>query len=125
MKQVLIFCVGLVAGALILYALGFRKESTVREKIAQELIEGLSNNFADREATVEYIEIKGKKGNMTLYTGMTKDSVQRLVGKADEVNYYKLGNTNYEKWGYKMKNSYVSDLDISFRDGRLEGVRQY
>ena len=65
MKQFLIFVGGMVVGALLLYAIGFRKESSVREQIARELIEKLSHNFASQEAEVQYIEVKGKKGNVT------------------------------------------------------------
>jgi hypothetical protein len=126
MKQFLIFIGGMVAGALLLYAIGFRTENLVKEQLRQELVETLSQNLANlnQAAEVQYIEVKGKKGNVTLHTGMLKDSVQMLVGKPDEVDLNKIGNTNYEKWGYKLKNKYISDLDIDFKDGKLEGVRQ-
>lgn len=109
-----------------MYAIGFRTESSVKEKLRQQLIEAVSQNLTNlnQEAEVEYIEIKGKKGNVTLYTGMPKDSVRMLVGKPDEVDLNKIAGTNYEKWGYKLKNKYISDLDIDFRDGKLDGVRQ-
>jgi hypothetical protein len=68
--------------------------------------------------------VTGKKGNVTLHTGMSKDSVQILVGKPDEINLNEMLNTYYEKWGYKLKNEYISDLDIDFEDGKLKGVRQ-
>jgi hypothetical protein len=126
MKHFLIFLGGMVAGALLLYAIGFRTESAVKQKLRRQLIEAVSDNLQNlnQETEVEYIEIKGKKGNVTLHTGMPKDSVQMLVGKADKVDLYKIGYTNYEKWGYKLKNKYISDLDIEFKDGKLEGVRQ-
>lgn len=126
MKQFLIFIGGMVAGALLLYAIGFRTENSVKEQLRQELIETVSQNLAslNQEAEVQYIEVKGKKGNVTLHTGMVKDSVQMLVGKPDEIDLYKVGHTNFEKWGYKLKNKYISDLDIDFEDGKLEGVRQ-
>lgn len=106
MKKFLIFIGGFVAGILVtvfvLYIISI----------------GISSN------SIQYIEIKGKKGNVTLYTGMPKDSVQMLVGKPDEVDLHSAGGTTFENWGYKMKNKYVSDLDIDFVDGKLEGVRQ-
>ena len=123
MKQFLIFIGGMAAGALILYAIGFRKESSVREQIAQELIEKLSDNFANQEAEVQYIEVKGKKGNVTLHTGMTKDSVRILVGKPDNVELRSYGNA-LEDWGYKIRNNYVPDLEINFEAGKLKGLRQ-
>jgi hypothetical protein len=126
MNKFLIFIGGMVAGALLLYAIGFRTESSLKEQLARELIDTLSHNLTNlnRETEVQYIEVKGKKGNVTLHTGMTKDSVKILVGKPDEVNLDEIGNTHFEKWGYKLKNKYISDLDIDFKDGRLNGARQ-
>jgi osmotically-inducible protein OsmY len=133
MKQFLIFIGGMVAGALLLYAIGFRSESSVREQLGQELIEKLSHNLAslNQEAEIQYIEVKGKNGNVTLHTGMPKDSVQILVGKPDEVRLNTYGSSTHEDWGYKINNKYglakeyqTSDLDIEFENGKLKGVRQ-
>lgn len=125
MKQFLIFIGGMVAGALLLYAIGFRTESSVKEQLRRELIETLSNNLANlnQEPKVQYIEVRGKKGNVTLHTGMSKDSVRLLVGKPDEVELRSYGNA-LEDWGYKIRNSYVSDLEINFEDGKLKSLRQ-
>jgi hypothetical protein len=133
MKQFLIFIGGIVAGALLLYAIGFRKESSVKEQLRRELIETLSHNFANlnQEAEIQYIEVKGKKGNVTLHTGMPKDSVQILVGKPDQVSLNTYGSSTHESWGYKINNKHgipkeyqISDLDIDFVDGKLKNVRQ-
>lgn len=123
MKQFLIFIGGIVAGALLLYAIGFRKESSVREQLGRELIETLSHNLTNQEAEVQYIEVKGKKGNVTLHTGMTKDSVRILVGKPDNVELRSYGNA-LEDWGYKIRNNYVPDLEINFEAGKLKSLRQ-
>ena len=123
MRQFLIFIGGMVAGVLLLYAIGFRKESSVREQIARELIEKLSDNSVNQEAEVQYIEVKGKKGNVTLHTGMSKDSVRILVGKPDEVELRSYGNA-LEDWGYKVRNNYVPDLEINFEAGKLKSLRQ-
>ena len=126
MRQFLIFSGGMVAGALLLYAIGFRIESSVKERLRQELIEKISHNFAnlDREPEVQYVEVRGKKGNVTLHTGMTKDSVRILVGKPDEVELRSYGNA-LEDWGYKIRNNRVSDLEINFEDGKLKSLRQH
>jgi len=123
MKQFLIFIVGMVAGALLLYAIGFRKESSVREQLGRDLVETLSHNLTNQEAEVQYIEVKGKKGNVTLHTGMTKDSVRILVGKPDNVELRSYGNA-LEDWGYKIRNNYVPDLEINFEAGKLKSLRQ-
>jgi hypothetical protein len=123
MKQFLIFFGGMVAGALLLYAIGFRKESSVREQLGRELIEKLSHNLTNQAAEVQYIEVKGKKGSVTLHTGMTKDSVRILVGKPDNVELRSYGNA-LEDWGYKIRNKYIPDLEINFEAGKLKSLRQ-
>ena len=123
MKQILVFIGGMVAGALLLYAIGFRTENSVREQIARELIEKLSDNLTKQDGEVQYIEVKGKKGNVTLHTGMTKDSVRRLVGKPDNVELRSYGNA-LEDWGYKIRNNYMPDLEINFEAGKLKSLRQ-
>src|SRR6185436_9785089 len=104
----LIFIGGMVAGTLLLYAIGFRTESSVKEQLRRELIETLSHNIANlnQEAEIQYIEVKGKKGNVTLHTGMSKDSVQILVGKPDEASLSTIGNFTHERWGYKISNKH-------------------
>ena len=125
MKQFLIFVGGMVAGTLLLYAIGFRNENSVKEQLRLQLIETLSHNLANlnQEAEVQYIEVKGKKGNVTLHTGMTKDSVRILVGKPDNVALRSYGNA-LEDWGYKIRNNYVPDLEINFEAGKLKSLRQ-
>jgi hypothetical protein len=125
MNKFFTFIGGMIAGALILYAIGFRTESSVKEQFRRELIETLSNNLANlnQEANVQYIEVRGRKGNVTLHTGMSKDSVRILLGKPDEVELRSYGNA-LEDWGYKIKNRYMSDLEINFEDGKLKSLRQ-
>ncbi len=125
MKQFLIFIGGMIAGALLLYVIGFRAESSIKEQLKQELIKKLSNKLEklNQEPDVQYIEVKGKKGNVTLHTGMPKDSVRILVGKPDEVELRSYGNA-LEDWGYKIKNGYISDLEINFENGKLKSLRQ-
>jgi hypothetical protein len=123
MKQFLVFIGGMVVGALLLYAIGFRKESAVKEQIARELVEKLSDNFVKQDTEVQYVEVKGRKGNVTLHTGMTKDSVRILLGKPDNVALRSYGNA-LEDWGYKIRNKYIPDLEINFEDGKLKSLRQ-
>lgn len=126
MKQYLTFFAGMVVGALLLYAIGFRSEKSVKEKIRNQLIEAISDNLSgeNQEADVQYVEVKGKKGNVTLHTGMSKDSVKLLAGKPDKVNLFSLRGISYETWGYKLKNDYLSDLDIEFENGKLKSIRK-
>jgi len=82
-------------------------------------------SFRQKAATkIQYVEVRGKKGDVILHTGMLKDSVRILLGKPDEVDLYSIGKTVHEKWGYKIYNKYISDLNIGFEDGKLESIRQ-
>ena len=125
MNKFLIFIGGMAIGALLLYAIGFRSENSLKVQLARELIDTLSHNLSDlnQETEVQYIEVKGKKGAVTLHTGMTKDSVRILVGKADNVELRSYGNA-LEDWGYKIRNNYVPDLEINFEAGKLKSLRQ-
>jgi len=124
MKQFLIFIGGMIAGAILLYAIGFRRESSVKEQLRQKLIQTLSHNLTNQEEEVQYIEVNGKKGNVTLHTGMTKDSVRILVGKPDKVELRPFNFSTLEEWGYKIKDNYMPDLEISFEAGKLTRLRQ-
>ncbi len=137
MKQIFIFIGGMVTGALlmylILYIIGIRTESTEKEQLRKQLIEIISNKLTNlnEEAEIQYVEVKGKKGIVTLHTGISKDSVQILLGKPDEISLRTVLNSTHENWGYKINNKYgipkeyqTSDLTIDFVDGELEAVSQ-
>jgi hypothetical protein len=109
MKQVLIFLAGFVFGVFVTLFILFVFSLSI------------SHNYSSQ---VQYIEVNGKKGSTTLYTGMPKDSVKMLLGKPDKVDFNEFANTPYEKWGYKINNQHISDLDIDFENGRLKGVSQ-
>ncbi|MFW5701124.1 MAG: hypothetical protein ACOCWM_05480 [Cyclobacteriaceae bacterium] len=121
MKNFLIFFGGFVVGILatllflFLISIGVASNNSENE---------LQFQYSENEVQAQYIEVKGKKGNVTLHTGMSKDTVQMLVGKPDETDLYEMFNTYHEKWGYRLKNEYISDLEIDFEDGKLKGVRQ-
>ena len=129
-QQLFIFIGGMVTGALllylVLYVISIRTENSEKEQLRQQLIETISSKLSDinEEAEIQYIEVKGKKGIVTLHTGMSKDSVRILLGKPDDFNLMTIMNSTHESWGYKLKNDYLSDLDIEFVDGKLDGVRQ-
>lgn len=119
MKNFLIFISGCIVGAIATF---YVINNDVGENTA--INEQTINESTINESKVQHIEIRGKKGDVILHTGMTKDSVKILVGKPDEVSLHSIGNNTHEKWGYKIRNKYVSDLDIDFKDGKLEGVQQ-
>jgi len=130
MKQLFIFIGGMATGALllflVLYLISRGTEYSEKEQLRQQLIEKIS-----QKAEIQFVEVKGKKGIVTLHTGMSKDSVQIMLGKPDEVDLRTILNSSHEDWGYKIHNKYglskelqIPDLTINFIDGKLDGVRQ-
>lgn len=80
------------------------------------------NNNEEVNNQFQYVEIKGKNGNVQVHTGMPKDSVLILAGKPDNVRINTIGNTAYETWEYNSTNKYLPYLSIDFEDGILKGV---
>jgi hypothetical protein len=132
MKQLFIFIGGMITGALLLFAYAYFRESP-EDIQKRKMIEKLSIKIEElnQAPEVQFIEIKGKKGVVTVHTGMSKDSVQILVGKPDEVSLSTIGRSTHERWAYKITNKYglskelqIPDLNIAFVDGLLDAVRQ-
>lgn len=133
MKQTLIFIIGMVIGALISYYI-LKGNNNLAEKsdakqLRQEMLQSISNSLSDlnKDPEVQHVEIKGKKGNVTIHTGMTKDSARLIVGKPDEVNLRTSGNSTYETWGYYIRarrDIKITDLKIEFVNGKLKGIDQ-
>lgn len=86
---------------------------------------GSRDNEIQHEKQIQYVEIKGKKGNVQLYTGMPKDSVLILAGKPENIKLNSIGSKTYETWQYNMTSKYISDLEIEFENGKLTGVTEY
>ena len=124
MKPLSYFIGGVLTGAVLLYAMGYRTESEYKEQLKQELLQSLYLSNQSQVNNVQYVEIRGKKGVVTIHTGMPKDSVKIMVGKPDQVDLRNIAGVPYEDWGYKITNEYVSDLDLEFEDGKLINVRQ-
>ena len=108
------FLLGAVS-ALIAFKYGFDPDKSYQEKVIEE---------RKARTPVQYIEIKGKNGRVTVHTFMPKDSVQLLVGKPDEVEMDTYGSEVVERWGYKLVNKYYHDLRIEFRNGELTSLDQ-
>ena len=113
MKSILIFIFGFIAGvvATLFFAFIVSLGSNQKEQI-------------ENRKTIQKVEVKGKKGRVSLYVGIPKDSVELLLGKPDDVRLNTLSTDTYEDWGYKLKNSYIPDLEISFKNGRMTSVDQ-
>ncbi len=70
-------------------------------------------------------EIKSRKGTVTLYMGMDKESVEQLMGKPDAVSVLPMGGVTHENWTYDR--DYKKDIprsSIMFENGRLTSITQ-
>jgi small-conductance mechanosensitive channel len=112
METTFIIICGFVTGILLMYFLLF----IIKKKT--------NSSYSKDDIKVHYMDIKGKKANATLHTGMSKNSVLILVGTPENVDLNSVGNSTYEVWAYKSKNNYIADLVIDFENGKLKGVQQ-
>lgn len=82
------------------------------------------NSHKNYKYNIQYIEVTGKNGPVTLHNYMPKDSVQILLGKPDKVFMQTYGvNLVHENWDYEINDDYRLDLD--FENGKLTNVNQY
>ena len=101
------------------------KPATVRsEPVRTEPVEvSTLSNKPPRNART--IEVKGRKGYVTLYIGMPKDDVEQLLGKPDAVSVTPIGDEVREDWTYKLNRHHdMPQSYITFKDGKLSGVTQ-
>ena len=110
MKQLLILIIGMLIGASISYFV-LKTNNNLADKSEpkqrrQEILQRISNSLSDlnKAPEVQYIEIRGKKANVRIHTGMTKDSVRIIIGKPDKVDLRTYSNSTTETWGYFIKN---------------------
>lgn len=120
------FLAGFITGALFLFIVFNIRYDNTKEEVNDQTTTELATPSEEKVQTEQhqYVEVKGKKGNATLHTGMSKDSVQALLGKPDQVDLTTLGKTHHETWGYYLRNKYIPDLEIEFINGKMVGVRQ-
>ncbi len=139
MRQFFYFIGGLFLGAFLMYLFfvnsnTFSSLKTVNE-LEKKLISELNELLDDKDEKgpeVQHIEIKVFDKIVTLYTGMSKDSVKALLGQPGNVWYSEIGRTAHEDWGYATK-SYPGipkdmspeNLTIKFENGILKSVSQY
>lgn len=78
---------------------------------------------------IQYIDIRGKHGEVTLHTNMSKDSVKILVGKPTRVDLRTYGNDAHEDWEYIFQGEGLygtpRELRISFINGELKEIHEY
>ncbi len=125
MKPLSVFIGGALTGIGLLYAMGYRTEREHKEEFKKEILQSIYLANQSQETNVQYVEIRGKKGVVTIHTGMPKDSIRIIVGKPDQVNLRNIAGVSYEDWGYKITSEYSSDLDLEFEEGKLKNIHQW
>lgn len=82
----------------------------------------------ERSANIQYIEVTGRNGDVTLHTYMPKDSVKILVGKPTRTNLMTIGSNNIEQWEYDFpgegRYGNTRQLWINFENGKLDLVQE-
>lgn len=110
MNKFLVFILGIITGVVITTLSQYVSD----EKDEQEKIEKFSN--------IQYFDVLGKNGEVTLHTYMPKDSVKILLGKPDNIDVYVLNDTR-ETWKFDFpgQGRYGASrtLIIEFENGEL------
>lgn len=105
------------------------EEVVDKETIVREFLRGDKHAENPQRENIQYIDIRGKHGEVTVHTYMSKDSVKILVGKPTRVNLMTIGNDAHEYWEYDFPNQgqygTTRRLNISFVNGELKEIREY
>lgn len=124
MNKAVLLLIGAVIGSLItLLATSLYEHN--RKKKMEYAIETIHDIYTmvTEPGDIQYIEVTGKKGKVTLHNYMSKDSVQILLGKPDKADMRTYSSTVHENWKYEINDDYSLDLD--FENGMLTNVNQY
>lgn len=81
------------------------------------------------DSDIQYIDIQGCHGEVTLHTNMSKDSVKILVGKPSRVDLRAYPDGTFEDWEYKIpkQGDFGTSrwFKISFVNGELKEIHEY
>lgn len=105
------------------------EEVVDKEAIVREFLRGDKHAENPQRENIQYIDIRGKHGEVTVHTYMSKDSVKILIGKPTRVNLMTIGNDAHEYWEYDFPNQgqygTTRRLKISFYNGELKEIHEY
>lgn len=127
MNKAVLILIGAAIGCLITLLVTSIQRQNEKEKI--EATMDVVKEFYDMankepEPVIQYIEVVGKNGKVTLHNHMSKDSVEILLGKPDKATMRSYGIDDVrENWEYNIKNA--NRLDLDFKNGMLTDVNQY
>lgn len=116
----LLFCIALV------YFLEDKKAPVDSDGV---VIEDIIEDDTKPVQNIQYVDIRGKHGEVTVHTNMSKDSVKILVGKPTRVDLRTYGNNAHEDWEYIFPGEGLygtpRELRISFINGELKEIHEY
>ena len=123
---ILILYTGLLLCIALVYFLDDKKAPVDSDGV---VIEDIIEDDTKPVQNIQYVDIRGKHGEVTVHTYMSKDSVKILVGKPTRVSLMTIGNDAHEDWIYEFSGEgrYGStrELNISFVNGKLRDICEY
>lgn len=136
MNKGCVFVLGFLAAIFLVTLIPFLngKNKASEPQLTDEVVdeEVIVQDFLKQAKPVEniqYIDIRGKHGEVTVHTYMTKDSVKILVGKPTRVDLRTYGNDAHEDWEYIFQGEGLygtpRELRISFINGKLKEIHEY
>ncbi len=117
------FVIGLLIGLFAMFI--YSKTSKTPEEREMEMTMQLLEQVRNQKTEIQYAEVKGKKGRVTIHTEITKDSAKILLGKATKTEMLKMGNSVHETWTYDLDGDNISDLKLEFINGVLNNFNEY
>lgn len=123
---ILILYTGLLLCIALVYFLDDKKAPVDSDGV---VIEDIIEDDTKPVQNIQYVDIRGKHGEVTVHTYMSKDSVKILVGKPTRVDLRAYGNDTFEDWEYDFPNQgqygLGRRLKISFLNGKLKEIHEY
>ncbi|MCM1290866.1 MAG: hypothetical protein NC201_02145 [Prevotella sp.] len=135
MNRLPVFLIGFLTGGAIVFAIMFLyslSTHSLKEQKKETLEEFIAKNEQAMEQqkrnNMQYIEVKGKDGEIILHTFMHKDSVKTLMGKPSRSDMMTIGTDNHETWTYEFPGEGLYEparrLCIEFINGELESLSE-
>lgn len=116
------FILGIAIGMLVMFLFNFNHK-TAEEKEMEMTLEMLEQ-IKNQKPSMQYAEIKGKNGLVTIHTEISKDSAKILLGKPTKTEMRTILNTIHETWTYDINKDGVSDLHLEFENGILDNFTE-
>lgn len=132
MNRTLVFFLGFIAGIasvilalLVISSLSIASRLPKVDVVQEDNIEQIS----PKRLSVQYVDVRGKKGEVTVHTFMPKDSVKLLIGKPTKTDLNTIGSRSQETWTYEFPGQGVYGtlriLKIEFINGELRNISEY